>query len=162
MRAAQVNTDACRAMIKEPDGRSFLMEVRSDGIVNGPFPAGSTHIGFWMQPAQCRGFGKDPGEYPYEPVKEFLLESHWIDKILYPFTIAINSEHLADLRHLAETEFSDVVAAAPNSVVAVFREILLRTPWPEGAATRDIALTGRAAEIFAEAVAKHGHFPPQP
>lgn len=158
-REAWVNISAQRAVVVEPDGRKFLVEVESNGTVKGPFEPGGLHIGMWLQPADCRILNRDTGEYPYLPVQAALLRKYWLSRIIFRLEVAIDGSNGDDLRALACRELSGLVDAATPEVVEYFRQILLCTPWPEGSSTRDIEFAGRAGEIFSEAVAKHGHAP---
>jgi len=158
-RVAWVNIAAGRAMVIESDDRMFFLEVRPDGTINGPFEPGALRVGMWLQPACCILMEEDPGAFPYEAAQAFLIRKHWLSRMVGAFVIAIEVSYSLDLRGRVCRELSEFAISAPPEATEEFRQILLVTPWPEGAETRSVALTGRAAEIFAEAVTKHGHAP---
>lgn len=150
---------ATRGWVDEPDGRRFLFEIEKDAVVGPAVPPEGLHFGMWLQPPDRCQMDDDPGDYPYDAAKAFLLHKYWLNRIMDAFVLLVAAECSSGVRDLAGPELEEKIDAATPAAVEEFRQILLQTPWPPGVATKHVALGGRAGEIFAEAVARHGHAP---
>lgn len=161
-RYARYNRAARRAIVHESDGRIFTLEVGFDGTLDGPKPPPDVfHPGFWLQPTFSEVV--DPGEAPdYEPLKELML-SHWrLERLLQFFMIALDAAYASELRRTSAEKLEAALEAADDKTLARFQEIVLETPIPDGASTRDAPLLPKAAALLAQAVARHGHVPFDP
>lgn len=148
---------ATHGWVDDADGRRFLFEVEDGAIVGPTVPPERLHFGMWLQPPDRRVMDDDPGDYPYEGAQAFLLHKYWLNRIMDAFVLLIGGACSDAVRALAGPELETKVDAATPAAVEEFRQILLRTPWPPGTVTTGVTLTGRAGEIFAEAIARHGH-----
>lgn len=160
-RYAQYNAKSGRALVYEADGSEFMIEIKLDGTFDGPSSVPERFFtGMWVQPAMCERV-EEIGELPeYGSLKRLMRFNKDREALVCFFATAIDGQCDRETRKMAGEALENALVVAVPDALEQFCKIVVETPFPEGASTRDAPLQTRGSQILAQAVARYGHMTP--
>jgi len=112
-----------RAIVSLDPQMCYLMEVKDNDTVEGPRTLPTTfNMNAWIDVRHCETLHIDIGDYPYEPLKRYMITQTQIHRLISWFERSMKGTFTDTMRSLSARHFERHFARATPKVIEVFKE----------------------------------------